>query len=190
MRIAFLVAALSLAAPLSRAETLSGSIDDPDLRRKTQLVYVETVAGKFTPPATAAVMNQIGNTYVPKVLPVMAGQKVEFRSRDPELHNVYARAGERVLFNQAVLPKKMFETRMEQPAIVHLSCNIHKQMSADIVVLQNPFYAVPDARTGKFTIDGLPAGTYSLRIFGPELSDEQKAQKFSVTVGGAPVQVM
>lgn len=186
---AFLAAAISLAAPFAYAETLNGSIDDPGLRRKTTLVYVESVPGKFTPPATAAVMNQIGNTYQPRVLPVIAGQKIEFQSQDPELHNVYARAGKNVLFNQAVLPKNKFDKTIADPGVVHLSCNIHKEMSADIVVLQNPFFAVPD-KSGKFTIDGIPAGSYTLRIFGPELNDEQKAKKFPVTVGGAPVKVM
>ncbi len=189
MRTAFLFAALCLAAPLARAEALNGSIDDPGLRRKTQLVYLEQVPGKFAPPAEAAVMNQIGNKYSPAVLPVLAGQKIVFQSQDPELHNVYARAGKTVLFNQAVLPHKMFERVIDQPGVVHLACNIHKEMSADLVVLQNPFFARPDAK-GKFTIDGVPAGTYTLRIFGPELNDEQRAKKFSVTVGGAPVKVM
>jgi plastocyanin len=187
MRTALLIACLAASAA-ARAETLNGSIDDPGLRRKTQLVYVETVPGKFTPPAEPAVMNQIGNTYSPRVLTALAGQKIEFRSQDPELHNVYARAGKSVLFNQAVLPKKMFDKVVDQPGVVHLSCNIHKEMSADIVVLQNPYLARPDA-SGKFTIENLPAGTYTLRIFGSELSDEQKARKFTVTVGGAPVKL-
>ncbi len=190
MRTALLFAAVCLAAPLARAEALNGSIDDPGLRRKTQLVYIESVPGKFTPPAEPAVMSQQGNKYVPALLPVIAGQKIEFQSQDPELHNVYARAGKTVIFNQAVLPKKMFERVINDPGVVHLSCNIHKEMSADIVVLQNPYYAKPDAKTGKFTIDNVPAGSYTLRIFGPDLSDEQKAKKFAVTVGGAPVKVM
>jgi plastocyanin len=189
MKIAFVLAALSLAAPYARAETLNGSIDDPALRRKTVLVYVETAPGKFTPPAVPAVMNQIGNTFQPRVLPVIAGQKIEFQSQDPELHNVYARAGKSVLFNQAVLPKNKFDKTIAEAGVVHLSCNIHKEMSADIVVLQNPFYAAPD-KGGKFTIDGIPAGTYTLRLFGPELNDEQRAKKYSITVGGAPVKVM
>ncbi len=187
MRTALLLACLA-AATAARAENLNGSIDDPGLRRKTVLVYVETVAGKFTPPAEPAVMNQIGNTYSPKVLTALVGQEIEFRSQDPELHNVYARSGKTVLFNQAVLPKKMFERVIDQPGVVHLSCNIHKEMSADIVVLQNPYFAKPDA-TGKFVIENLPAGTYTLRIFGPDLNDEQKAKKFTVTVGGAPVKL-
>ncbi|HZX93955.1 MAG TPA: hypothetical protein VFE90_05530 [Myxococcales bacterium] len=189
MRTATMLAALTLAAPFARAGTLSGSIDDPALRRKTTLVYVESVPGKFSPPATAAIINQIGNTYAPRVLPVLAGQKVEFQSQDPELHNVYARAGKSVLFNQALLPKNKFEKTIAEPGIVHLSCNIHKEMSADILVLQNPFFVAPD-KSGKFTIEGIPSGDYTLRIFGPELNDEQRAKKIPVSADSSPVKVI
>ena len=88
-----LFALLTLAALSARADRVAGSIDDPALRRKTQLVYVETAPGKFAPPAAPAVMDQTRNTFQPKLLPVLAGQAVSFRSNDPELHNVNARAG-------------------------------------------------------------------------------------------------
>ncbi len=173
---------LFAAATSVGAETLTGRIEDPSLRRKTTLVYVESAPGKFPPSAEAAVMNQIGNTYSPRVLPVLLGTKVEFRSGDPELHNVNARANKQQLFNQAVLPHQMFAKKMEQAGVVHLSCNIHKEMSADIVVLQNPYFAKPDAQGG-FVIASVPAGSYSMRIFGPELSDEQRAKVFKIAVG-------
>lgn len=186
MRFAALV--LFLTAAAARAGTLTGQIEDPALRRKTTLVYVETAPGKFAPPAQTALMNQIHNTFSPRVLPVIAGQKVEFRSEDPELHNVYARGFKTTLFNQAVLPHKMFEKTFDKPGIVHLACNVHREMSADILVMQNPFFAKPDA-AGNFAIDGVPAGKYTLRIFGPELSDEQRARTFSATVGGGPIKL-
>lgn len=126
---------LLAAATSAGAESLTGQIQDPSLRRRTTLVYVESAPGKFAPPVEAAVMNQHGNTYVPRLLPVLLGTKVEFRSSDPELHNVIARANKQQLFNQAVLPHQMFAKKMEQAGVVHLSCNVHKEMSADIVVL-------------------------------------------------------
>ena len=179
-----LVFLLTLAAAASAsAETLTGKIEDPSLRRKATLVYLETAPGTFPPPADAAVMNQRGNTYLPRLLPVLLGTKVEFRSSDPELHNVNARASKKQLFNQAVLPHQMFAKKMELLGVVHLSCNVHKEMSADILVLQNPFFARPDAQ-GAFTIASVPAGNYALRVFGPELSDEQRARVFKISVGG------
>jgi plastocyanin len=179
VRVLFCLLALSFTA---KAGTLTGQIDDPSLRRKTQLVYLENVPGKFAAPASPAIMNQIHNTYSPRVLVVLAGQKVEFRSEDPELHNVNARAEKTQIFNQAILPHMMYARTFDKPGLVHLSCNVHKEMSADILVAQNPYYAKPDA-SGHFTIDGVPAGNYKLRIFGPELNDEQRAKTYTVSVG-------
>lgn len=177
-----LIVLFALATSAARAGTLTGQIDDPALRRKTALVYIESVSGKFAAPSTPAVMNQIHNTYSPRLLPVLAGTKVEFRSEDPELHNVFARLAKTTLFNQAVLPHKMFERTFDKVGVVHLSCNVHREMSADVLVLQNPYYAQPDA-TGRFTIANVPDGKYTLRIFGEQLSDEQRAKTFTITVG-------
>ena len=188
MRTLLFLLTLALTASAS-AETLTGRIEDPSLRRKTTLVYVELALGKFAPPAEAAVMNQQGNTYSPRILAVLLGTKVEFRSGDPELHNVNARANKQQLFNQAVLPHQMFAKKMEQGGVVHLSCNIHKEMSADILVLQNPYFAKPDAQGG-FTIANVPPGNYSLRVFGSELNDEQRARVFKISVGsGTPIKL-
>jgi plastocyanin len=177
---------LALAAGKVNAETLTGRIEDPALRRKTALIYVETAPGKFPAPAQPAVMNQLHNTYQPRLLTVLAGQKVEFRSGDPELHNVNGRQSKQQLFNQAILPHQMYTRVMEKAGVVHLSCNVHKEMSADILVLQNPFFAQP-ASDGSFSIANLPPGKYTLRIFGEQLSDEQRGRTFPVTVGQGPV---
>lgn len=178
------LAPLLLLSTAAFGETLTGTIDDPSLRRKVDLVYVERVDTKFRTPAPPT-MDQKGNTYLPHVLPVVAGSKVIFRSLDPELHNVYARGDKKMIFNNAVLPNMKFEERFAEPGVVHLTCNIHKEMSAYVIVLQNPFWAAPDRKSGAFAIDGLPPGTYTVRIWGERLTDEEKAKKFTFQVGSA-----
>ena len=139
-----LLACLALGATAAGAATLSGTLEDRGLRKKTQLVYIEKVPGKWPPASAPVVMNQHNNTYLPHLLPVLAGTTVIFTSLDPELHNVFARGGKKTLFNQAVLTNQKFQKVFaEAGLVVHLSCNIHKEMSADIVVLQNPFWVVP-----------------------------------------------
>jgi plastocyanin len=184
MRLPSALIALCLCATAARAGTITGQIDEPALRRKTQLVYLEQVPGKFPPGAEPAVMNQTHNTYSPHLLPVLVGTKVEFQSNDPELHNVFARLAKTTLFNNAVLPHKMFEKVFDKQGIVHLTCNVHREMAADILVLQNPFWAKPDA-TGHFTIDNVPPGKYTLRIFGDQLDETQRARTFQVTAGAS-----
>jgi plastocyanin len=172
---------------VARAESLTWRIEDPGLRRKTQLVYVERFDGKVTAPSEPTFMNQHGNVYLPHVLPVVVGTKLIFKSEDPELHNVYARGEKRVLFNDAIVPKTQSIPReFKELGVVHLTCNIHKEMSAYVVVLQNPYFALPE-KDGTVTIANLPTGSYTLRVWGEQLSDEQKAKTFPVVVkaGGA-----
>jgi hypothetical protein len=115
---------------------------------------------------------------------VVQGQKVIFKSEDVELHNVYARGEKRVLFNEAVLPKMQSPEKVfNDLGAAHLTCNIHKEMSGWIVVLQNPYFATPQ-KDGTWKIDGLPPGTYKVRLWGEELSDEDKAKTLTFTVGG------
>jgi plastocyanin len=176
---------LGLVSVTAHADVLKGRIEDPAVRRKAQLVYVEKVATPPKPPAAPVFMNQQGIKYVPHILPVQAGTKVIFKSEDPELHNVYARALKKVLFNDAVLPNMQSAPKsFDEIGPVKLSCNVHKEMGAWIVVMQNPFFTVPE-KDGSFTIANVPAGSYSVKFWGEEMSDIEKAKSVTITVGGA-----
>lgn len=183
------LALLVLSSTLAFAEPVTGSLSTPSLRRAVQLVYVEKVDGSLPPPAADVVINQKGNTYLPHLVPVVVGTKVTFKSEDTELHNVFARQGTKVLFNQGQPAKMVFEKAFDTLGPVKLTCNIHKEMTAWVVVLQNPYWAMPDAKTGSFEIRGLPPGSYSLRLWGETLDDALAARKFPLTVGSpqAPV---
>jgi len=171
---------LVLFAGTAYADVLKGKIEDPAVRRKAQLVYVDKLVSP--PPAAPVFMNQQGIKYVPHILPVVAGTKVIFKSADPELHNVYARGTKKVLFNDAILPNMQSQPKVfSDLGPVHLTCNVHKEMSAWIVVLPNAFFAVPE-KDGSFTINGLPPGTYTVHIWGEELGEEKI---MTLTVGGA-----
>src|SRR5262249_34182461 len=84
-------------------------------------------------------------------------------------------AGKQVAFNQAIVPKASWKKTITDVGFVHLTCNIHKEMSAWLAVLPNVYFARPDPKTGAFEIPGIPAGKYKVRIWGEALTDEQKA---------------
>lgn len=166
------------------AGSVEGQLGERALKKTIQLVYVEKVDGdEATKPLENMVMNQRNNTYLPHVMPVTAGTKVAFHTEDPELHNIYAKADDKVIFNTA-LPAgaPAFYRTFDKPGIIALTCNIHSEMSAFIVVLQNKYAALPDAETGKWKIEGLAPGSYTVKIWGEKLDDALKAKSFPVTV--------
>jgi plastocyanin len=179
------VSLLVAAAGGASAQTLTGKIEDPGLRRKVQLVYVEKVDGKTAASKAPTVITQHGNVYLPHVVPVVVGTQVVFKSEDPELHNVFARGDKKVLFNDAVLPQMQSAPKtFTEAGVVHLTCNVHKEMSAYVIVLQNKFFATPQ-KDGTFTISGLPPGSYTVRVWGESLTPEQLKTTFQLQSGGA-----
>src|SRR4051812_31136954 len=142
----FLAATLLLlsAGPAPLPGSVNGTLHERALMKSVQVIYLERVDGDAaTAPIEGATMNQKGNTYLPHVLPVTVGTKVAFQTMDPELHNIYAKAGEDVLFNTA-LPSgaPVWNKVMKNAGVVALTCNIHSEMSAFIVVLQNRFFTL------------------------------------------------
>jgi plastocyanin len=116
--------------------------------------------------------------FVPRVLPVSVGARVDFPNLDPIYHNVFS-----------VSPPKRFDLgkygkgkskslAFDKPGLVNVYCDIHSNMEAFIVVLPNAWFAQPDAE-GRFTLPPLPAGTYTVRVWHPDLGDRTT----SVTVG-------
>jgi plastocyanin len=54
------------------------------------IIFLEKVEGKtFAPPAEHAVMNQKNLTFIPHVLPILAGTTVDFQNNDDVLHKVH-----------------------------------------------------------------------------------------------------
>ena len=114
------------------------------------------------PPA--ARLDQSDYTFVPRVLPVVAGTELRFHNSDSELHNIHTVARGRPanrMFNRSQLPGSTFSVTFEQPDSILVSCDIHSQMIAHILVLPNAFHTMP-AEDGSYSLEGIPPGTYEL----------------------------
>lgn len=183
---------LAAAAATSTGSAVEGSIPERSLQRTVQLVYLEKVEGEDAKALTVgAVMNQKNNTYVPHLLPIVAGSQVTLQTGDAEMHNIYAKQGEDVLFNTAFAPAMPPRQKTFSDAgVIALTCNIHSEMSAFIVVLQNRFFTLPV--NGAFKIEGVPTGKYELRIWGEKLDPKLLEKRFPVEVpstGGVTIQL-
>ena len=159
--------ALLLAASPGLAGTVSGRVElvEKGGRKATDLsdvvVYIEGPKAKAKPTGPAPKVVMKGKAFTPRVAVVPVGGTVEFPNDDPIFHNVFSVSGE----NRFDLPlykrPKSGAQTFQHPGVVRVYCNIHPQMSAVVLVRDNPFFAkaAPD---GSFTIEGVPAGRYKL----------------------------
>ena len=144
-------------------------------------------AGKPT-PTEPVVMDQKGCQYTPHVMGIMVNQPFKILNSDGLLHNVHALPKVNAQFNAAMPPtmKEKMEKFTKAEGTFAIKCDVHPWMQAFIQVFPHPFFAVTKA-DGKFSIAGLPPGTYTLEAWHEKLG----TQTASVTVGPttAPVAI-
>ncbi len=108
--------------------------------------------------AAPLVIEQRDEAFLPHVLPVVRGATVAFPNQDPVFHNVFSLSKARS-FDLGRYPQGASKSvRFDRAGVVQVFCHIHSDMSAIVLVLDNPFFAVP-AR-GRYVLEGVPAGEY------------------------------
>lgn len=158
---------------------ISGSVHTRGVKNPTDvIVYIEKVEGKFQPPKALVPIDQIKRTYVPHVLAVLAGTEIEFRNSDNDLHNIHARQGGRKIFNFGIPFQAKVRKTLKQEGIVTLLCDVHPEMSAFVVVTQNPFFAKVGEK-GNYLIENVPPGTYTIKAWHEKAKAEGKEVKVS-----------
>jgi len=142
------------------------------------VVYVAAISGKtFPAPAAHAKMNQLNMTFVPRVLPVLAGTTVDFLNSDAVLHNVFSPDACADKFNLGTWPKgqiKSYTFKKECSAV--LLCKVHPEMEAFVVSVPTPYFAVAKG-DGSYQIADVPDGAYTVRAWHPKLKAKEKASK-------------
>ena len=107
---------------------------------------------------------QRNKSFQPSLLVIPVGGKVEFPNRDPFFHNVFS------LFEGKRFDLGLYESgatkfvRFDKPGISFIFCSIHAEMSAVVIALSTPYYAISDAR-GELTLPNVPPGRYQLQVF-------------------------
>ncbi len=137
-------------------------------------VYVKTgLEGKsFPAPTEKKELDQVGCLYTPRVQGLQTGQALTVKNTDATLHNVHALATANPEFNQAQpqgLPP--FDKTFDKQEVVKVKCDVHPWMAAYVGVVPHPYYAV-SGEDGAFSIDKLPAGTYTLEAWHEKLGTQ------------------
>jgi len=138
-------------------------LDNTDDERTNVVIYLQSTPAIAAVPASGAApqIKQLGETFVPHVLPIVQGTTVDFPNHDPIFHNVFSLSGTKP-FDLGRYPKgESRSVTFDQTGIVPVFCHLHSNMSAIVLVLDNTFFTTPDA-AGRYRIEGIPAGTYTI----------------------------
>jgi plastocyanin len=137
--------------------------------------------GKHEAPATPVVIDQQDCMYTPRVVGLVAGQKLAVRNSDNTFHNVHGVLMGKDMFNKPQGPKApdlAIDASAAKPDdVIGLKCDVHAWMKSYAVVNDSPYFAVTGA-DGVFEIKDLPVGDYTLEAWHPTLGT--KTLKISI----------
>lgn len=131
----------------------------PEIRNV--VVYLKGIKFQGVLPAAHQDIRQEHEAFVPRVLAVTRGSTIDFPNDDPFFHNVFSLSSASS-FDLGRYPMgREKSVTLQNAGLVKVYCHIHSHMSASILVLDHPYFAVPDV-DGSFTIPNVPAGTYTI----------------------------
>jgi len=114
---------------------------------------------------------QKNKSFDPHILVVPVGSMVEFPNHDPFFHNVFS------LFEGKRFDLGLYEAgttrmvRFDRLGISYIFCNIHPEMSAVVITMATPLYAIAN-RDGQLSLAGVPYGRYMLHVWSEGMGPE------------------
>lgn len=194
MRLSFLAATLLLgtAAVSFAASTVTAHVNvDSGSGARNRAAHPQFVIwltpaaneDREAPEPRTFTMTQHDKAFSPHLLVMPVGSTVSFPNKDPFFHNVFS------FFNGRRFDLGLYQSGQTRNVVFnrvgvsYIFCNIHPEMSAVIITLDTPYFAVADAN-GDLRIPDVPAGSYTMQIWSESISPEarQPASR-KVTVG-------
>lgn len=161
-----LLCVLLLSGGSAAAGTVSGIVSAGGKPAAGVIVYLESQTEPVASKTPArVVMDQKDLAFVPGTLPVVRGTVVDFRNSDDVEHNVFSPSEEVTHFDLGTYRRgESRSVQFDRIGEIQVLCNIHMEMAARILVVRDPYFARAGS-DGAFRVDGVPAGTYTLRIW-------------------------
>jgi plastocyanin len=172
-RILLIAAALSVAAATTvRAQaTVSGQVaileraGEPPEDLDHAVIYLEPAGGakgRMAPTNTSIALQ--ARQFAPRVRIVTEGSKIEFPNQDPFTHNVFSKAPQGPFDTESFGKNRTKDNTFKSSGVYPLYCNVHPKMTAFVVAVKTSYFT--QARDdGKFSIEKVPAGKYTLHVW-------------------------
>jgi len=134
------------------------------------VVWLTPMTGSASIPSAVpseqprAQLLQKKKSFSPHMVVVQVGSAVGFPNQDPFFHNVFS------LFEGRRFDLGLYEAGtsrsivFNRPGVSYIFCNIHPEMSAVVITLKTPYYAISD-QEGLITISKVPAGMYDMEVW-------------------------
>lgn len=151
--------------------SLTGNVKCKRVRHPNNVVvYIEKVGENDYPaPEEHGILDQLNLTFVPHVIAVQNGVTIDFPNSDSVRHNVFSPPECCKQFNLGTYDVGVVKSiKFDKMCSVPLLCNVHAEMSAFVLVLENPYFAVT-SKDGSFEIDNVPPGDYKLTAWHEKL---------------------
>jgi plastocyanin len=119
-------------------------------------------------------LEQKNKEFIPHILVVPTGSMIAFPNLDPFFHNVFSQ------FNGKRFDLGLYETgqsravRFNRTGVSYIFCNIHPEMSAVVITVNTPYYAMSSAN-GSIAIADVPPGDYEMQVWAEGVSESQLA---------------
>jgi len=186
MRTLLALALLALIGPVALAQNgiVATVVDDKGNPVADAVVVAVPADGPVRLSARRdAGVDQVDKEFTPKVNVILVGTPVIFPNHDNVRHQVYsfspAKRFELPLYAGVPAQPVMFDT----PGVVVLGCNIHDWMVGYIYVSESPYFAKTRA-DGKAIIADLPAKSYVVRVWHPQLEGGEATTRRTIDLTG------
>jgi len=139
------------------------------------VMVLDVKKGKAMPPAAeSAEIDQQKCEYTPHVQVMAVNSEISLKNSDPVLHNIQFFQGDNSLFNIAQPVKgQVNKHKIDKVGPIYVECAVHGWMQGQVIVVDNPYYAVTDDN-GKFSIPDLPPGKYQVKIWHEYLGESSR----------------
>lgn len=136
-------------------------------RTAPAVIWLDSADGTPAPPIVSHgryTLLQKNRTFTPHLQVIPVDSVVQFPNQDPFFHNVFS------LFDGKRFNLGLYEAgstksvTFSRVGVSYIFCNIHPEMSAVIIALATPYYAIAD-RNGTFSLNSVPPGDYMLHIW-------------------------
>jgi plastocyanin len=117
-------------------------------------------------------LEQKNKEFIPHLLVIPKDSTVNFPNLDPYFHNVFS------LFNGKRFDLGLYEkgqsraVRFDRLGVSYIFCDIHPEMSAVVITLDTPYFAVASSG-GSVTIASVPPGEYDFKVWAEGVSEAQ-----------------